>query len=176
MTQNVIQRAIQHAVQHAARAAIEKAIAVKAKKTAQSDGQNWRGDFHCLVSGYYAGLTLRYIGIPFVVFMILCVLGTWVAGEPTYTLIFAVLAIVFVLLMQVAKKKMLMIVYWDGGIMFLDRKDNVIAQMPSSILRQAVIKRSKIVISWDGKKYTINRNPQDNEQAVREMLAFYGLG
>lgn len=175
MIQNIIQRAVEHAVQHAVTAAVEKVIAIKTKKAAQTDGQNWRGDFHCLVSGYYAGLTIRYIGIPFVIFIILCVFGTWITGELIYTLIFAVFALVFVVLMQISQKKMRVIVYWDGGIMFLDRGENVIVQMPSSVLGQAVIKRSKIVIPWDGKKYTINRNYQDNEQAVREMLAFYGL-
>lgn len=175
MIQNIIQQAVQHAVQQAATAAIEKAIAVKAKKEAQSDGRKWRGDFRCLVSGYYSGLTFRYIGIPFLVFMILCAIGTWVTDEPVYTLIFLAFAVLFVILIQVTTKRMLMVVYWDGGIMLLDRKDNVIAQMPSSILRQAEIKRGKIVIPWNGKKYTIKRDPQDNEQAVGEMLEFYGI-
>lgn len=175
MTQSMMQRAVQHAVQHAVTKAVEKAVAVKAKKAARMDGENWKGDFHCLVSGYYTGITFRYIGIPFVIFMILCVFGTWIAGEPVYTLIFALFAVLFVILMQITRKRMQMIVYWDGGIMFLDRRENVIVQMPSSVLQQAVIKRSKIVIHCDGKKYTILRNIQDNEQAVREMLAFYGL-
>lgn len=173
--QNMIQRAVQHAVQHAVTKAVEKAISVKAQKAAQADGREWRGNFHCLATGYYAGLTLRYIGIPFIIFMILCMLGTWISDEPMYTLLFGVFAVAYFILMQMAEKKMRIVVYWDGGIMFLDRKDNVIVQMPSSVLRQAVIKRSKIVIPWEGKRYTITRNLQDNEMAVREMLAFYGL-
>ena len=73
------------------------------------------------------------------------------------------------------KRRMRVVVYWSGGILFLDRKGNEIVQMPSMVLHQAVIKRSKIIIPWEGKRYIIYRNVKDNEQDVREMLAFYGI-
>ena len=66
-----------------------------------------------------------------------------------------------------------MLVYWDGGMMIVDRKGNVLAQMPSIILRQAKITKGSIIIPWNDKEYKIVRDIRDNEQQIKEMLAFY---
>lgn len=172
--QNIMQTLVRHVMQEAVAKAMEKAAGVAAKRAAQKDGRDWRGNFHYVVSGYYVGLAMRYIGIPAVVFLILLAAGMWASGDDVYVRIIG-MAAVFIVAICVTGKKMKMIVYWDGGIMFLDRMGNVIVQMPSTVVDQAVITGTKIVFTWDGVRYKIARNPQDNEKGVQEMLAFYGM-
>ena len=59
--------------------------------------------------------------------------------------------------------------------MIVDRKGNVLAQMPSIILRQAKITKGSIIIPWNDKEYKIVRDIRDNEQQIKEMLAFYEI-
>lgn len=172
---NIMQKLVQSVLQNAVSAAADKAIAIKARKVAQEDGQGWSGNFHSMVSGYYAGLTMHYLGTALIVILIVCMAGMWLTGDRAYLWRFSLLMAVFIIAMVIMKGRMRVVVYWEGGIMFLDRRGNEIVQMPSQVLNQAVIKRSKIIIPWEGKKYIIYRNAQDNEQAVKEMLAFYGL-
>lgn len=170
--QNIMQAFIRHALQDAVAKAVEKAAVSKAEKAAREDGRNWRGNFHYLVSGYYTGLVIRYTGIPVTVFISMLAIWMKTTGDEAYIRA-AGIAVFFLILILLTGKRMKMIVYWDGGIMFFDRAGNVIVQMPSTVIDQAVIKRTKIVFMWEGKNYKISVSPQDNESAVQEMLAFY---
>ena len=57
----------------------------------------------------------------------------------------------------------------------MDRKDTVIAQIPSYALNEAEINTWKVKIPWDGKFYLIERNPFDNGEAVKEMLRYFKI-
>lgn len=173
---SMIEKIIRKVLQNAATTAVDKAIAARARKVAQADGRQWNGNFHCMVSGYYEGLAMQYIGTVFIIIGIFCLIGMWAAGEGVFWWCFLAVMIVFLIAVIRTKRRMRVIVYWEGGIMFLDRKGNEIAQIPSCALNQAVIKYNKIIIPWEEKKYIIYRNAEDNEQDVQKMLAFYGLG
>ena len=96
-------------------------------------------------------------------------------GKTLPSAIMAVLIVVCITLRIVSQKKMQMIAYRKGEILFMDRKDTVIAQMPSYALNEAEINTWKVKIPWDGRFYLIERNPFDNGDAVKEMLHFFGI-
>ena len=96
-------------------------------------------------------------------------------GKTLPSAIMAVLIVVCITLRIVSQKKMQMIAYRKGEILFMDRKDTVIAQMLFYALYQAEINTWKVKIPWDGKFYLIERNPFDNGDAVKEMLSFFGI-
>ena len=75
----------------------------------------------------------------------------------------------------VLQKNMWTIVYWEGGLLFMDRGGNMVSKIPSSALSRVKFKGRKIIIPYNGKKYVIERFKNDNEKDVQEMLQFYHL-
>lgn len=75
----------------------------------------------------------------------------------------------------VLQKNMWTIVYWEGGLLFIDRGGNMVSKIPSSALSRVKFKGRKIIIPYNGKKYVIVRFKNDNEKDVQEMLQFYHL-
>ena len=75
----------------------------------------------------------------------------------------------------VLQKNMWTIVYWEGGLLFMDRGGNMVSKIPSSALSRVKFKGRKIIIPYNGKKYVIVRFKKDNEKDVQEMLQFYHL-
>ena len=75
----------------------------------------------------------------------------------------------------VLQKNMWTIVYWEGGLLFMDRGGNMVSKIPSSALSRVKFKGRKIIIPYNGKKYVIVRFKNDNEKDVQEMLQFYHL-
>lgn len=67
------------------------------------------------------------------------------------------------------------IVYWEGGLLFMDRGGNMVSKIPSSALSRVKFKGRKIIIPYNGKKYVIVRFKNDNEKDVQEMLQFYHI-
>ena len=49
------------------------------------------------------------------------------------------------------------IVYWEGGLLFMDRGGNMVSKIPSSALSRVKFKGRKIIIPYNGKKYVIVR-------------------
>ena len=74
----------------------------------------------------------------------------------------------------VLQKNMWVILYWEGGLLFMDRGGNMVSKIPSNALSQVKFK-GKIIIPYNGKKYVIVRFKNDNEKDVQEMLQFYHL-
>lgn len=165
---------LQHQVQRRITKAVNQAIQEKAQQEAQKMENNWKGSFHCLVSGYYAGLTVSYMLLPFVIILILCAVGCIITEGIGYGLVFFAMAVLFWLLQNYGRKKMRVIVYWENGMAFYDKDGNEIVQLPQMAIDQMTVKNGSIIISWEEKKYQIIRNPMDNEKAVQEMLIFYG--
>ncbi len=172
---NIIQKLIEGMTKDIITNVVNKIVERKARQVAQKEGQGWEGSFHSMVSGYYTGLSFQYLGIILVVVLAVSMTGMWLTGDREDLWIFFTIMVLFLVVTVIMKRRMRVVVYWSGGILFLDRKGNEIVQMPSMMLHQAVIKRSKIIIPWEGKRYIIYRNVKDNEQDVREMLAFYGI-
>lgn len=172
---NIIQKLIEGMTKDIITNVVNKIVERKARQVAQKEGQGWEGSFHSMVSGYYTGLSFQYLGIILVVVLAVSMTGMWLAGDREDLWIFFTIMVLFLVVTVIMKRRMRVVVYWSGGILLLDRKGNEIVQMPSVVLRQSVIKRSKIIIPWEGKRYIIYRNVKDNEQDVREMLAFYGI-
>ena len=75
----------------------------------------------------------------------------------------------------VLQKNMWVILYWEGGLLFMDRGGNMVSKIPSSALSRVKFKGRKIIIPYNGKKYVIVRFKNDNEKDVQEMLQFYHL-
>lgn len=75
----------------------------------------------------------------------------------------------------VLQKNMWTIVYWEGGLLFMDRGGNMVSKIPSSALSRVKFKGRKIIIPYNGKKYVIVRFKNDNEKDVQKMLQFYHL-
>ena len=75
----------------------------------------------------------------------------------------------------VLQKNMWTIVYWEGGLLFMDRGGNMVSKIPSSALSRVKFKGRKIIIPYNGKKYVIVRFKNDNEKDVQERLQFYHL-
>lgn len=173
--ERMITRQVERIIQKKLTAAVNQAVESKTKETAGQDSDQWRGNFHCVVSGYYKGICMKYLMPPLIIFMLLCALGSAVAGGILYSVLFGIIALVCLWCVWVTQKWMCMLVYWDGGMMIVDRKGNVLAQMPSIILRQAKITKGSIIIPWNDKEYKIVRDIRDNEQQIKEMLAFYEI-
>ena len=74
-----------HIVQRLVRNAIMQAVNQVIQEAAKF-GNEWKGSFHCLVSGYYSGMTVKYLMLPFAVFCILCAIGSGIAGGLTYSI------------------------------------------------------------------------------------------
>ena len=53
----------------------------------------------------------------------------------------------------VLQKNMWTIVYWEGGLLFMDRGGNMVSKIPSSALSRVKFKGRKIIIPYNGKKY-----------------------
>ena len=154
---HIVQRLVRNAIMQAVNQAIQK----KTQQEAAKFGNEWKGSFHCLVSGYYSGMTVKYLMLPFAIFCILCAAGSGIA-------------VVCLITRNYGMKKMRVIIYWDNGMAFYDKDGNELVQLPRTAIDQMTVKNSKITILWDGKEYKIIRNPFDNEKEVREMLNFYG--
>lgn len=176
MIQRVIAKQIERIIRRKLTETINQAVESKVEQIAGEDSINWTGDFCAVVSGYYVGILMQYCMLPMIVFCLLCAMGCGIAeGLMGYSVLFMIMAVICSWCLWISKKRMVMLVYWDGGMLFMDRKGNILAQMPSEVLRQATIKKSKIKITWNEKDYVIVRNPKDNEEAVQEMLAYYGI-
>ena len=160
---HIVQRLVRNAIMQAVNQAIQK----KTQQEAAKFGNEWKGSFHCLVSGYYSGMTVKYLMLPFAIFCILCAAGSGIAGGLTYSIWFIVIAVVCLITRNYGMKKMRVIIYYD-------KDGNELVQLPRTAIDQMTVKNSKITILWDGKEYKIIRNPFDNEKEVREMLNFYG--
>jgi len=167
---HIVQRLVRNAIMQAVNQAIQK----KTQQEAAKFGNEWKGSFHCLVSGYYSGMTVKYLMLPFAIFCILCAVGSGIAGGLTYSIWFIVIAVVCLVTRSYGMKKMRVIIYWDNGMAFYDKDGNELVQLPRTAIDQMTVKNSKITIPWEGKEYKIIRNPLDNEKEVREMLGFYG--
>lgn len=167
---HIVQRLVRNAIMQAVNQAIQK----KTQQEVAKFGNEWKGSFHCLVSGYYSGMTVKYLMLPFAIFCILCAAGSGIAGGLTYSIWFIVIAVVCLVTRSYGMKKMRVIIYWDNGMAFYDKDGNELVQLPREAIDQMKVKNSKLTISWNGKEYKIIRNPLDNEKEVREMLGFYG--
>ena len=78
---HIVQRLVRNAIMQAVNQVIQK----KTQQEAAKFGNEWKGSFHCLVSGYYSGMTVKYLMLPFAVFCILCAIGSGIAGRLTYS-------------------------------------------------------------------------------------------
>lgn len=87
---HIVQRLVRNAIMQAVNQVIQK----KTQQEAAKFGNEWKGSFHCLVSGYYSGMTVKYLMLPFAVFCILCAIGSGIAGGLTYSIWFLVIAVV----------------------------------------------------------------------------------
>lgn len=166
---HIVQRLVRNAIMQAVNQAIQK----KTQQEAAKLGNEWKGSFHCLVSGYYSGMTVKYLMLPFAIFCILCAAGSGIAGGLTYSIWFIVIAVVCLVTRSYGMKRMRVIIYWDNGMAFYDKDGNELVQLPRTAIEQMTVKNGKITIPWEGKEYKIIRNPFDNEKEVREMLNFY---
>lgn len=140
---HIVQRLVRNAIMQAVNQVIQK----KTQQEAAKFGNEWKGSFHCLVSGYYSGMT--------------------------YSIWFLVIAVVCLVTRSYGMKMMRVIIYWDNGMAFYDKDGNELVQLPRTAIEQMTVKNGKITIPWEGKEYKIIRNPFDNEKEVREMLNFY---
>ena len=61
---HIVQRLVRNAIMQAVNQVIQK----KTQQEAAKFGNEWKGSFHCLVSGYYSGMTVKYLMLPFAVF------------------------------------------------------------------------------------------------------------
>ena len=152
---HIVQRLVRNAIMQAVNQVIQK----KTQQEAAKFGNEWKGSFHCLVSGYYSGMTVKYLMLPFAVFC-----SIW----------FLVIAVVCLVTRSYGMKMMRVIIYWDNGMAFYDKDGNELVQLPRTAIEQMTVKNGKITIPWEDKEYKIIRNPFDNEKEVREMLNFYG--
>ena len=148
---HIVQRLVRNAIMQA----VNQVIQNKTQQEAAKFGNEWKGSFHCLVSGYYSGMTVKYLMLPFAVFCILCAIGSGIAGGLTYSIWFLVIAVVCLVTRS------------------YDKDGNELVQLPRTAIEQMTVKNGKITIPWEGKEYKIIRNPFDNEKEVREMLNFY---
>ena len=76
---HIVQRLVRNAIMQAVNQVIQK----KTQQEVAKFGNEWKGSFHCLVSGYYSGMTVKYLMLPFAVFCILCAIGSGIAGGLT---------------------------------------------------------------------------------------------
>ena len=53
---HIVQRLVRNAIMQAVNQVIQK----KTQQEAAKFGNEWKGSFHCLVSGYYSGMTVKY--------------------------------------------------------------------------------------------------------------------
>lgn len=174
MIQELVTRQVEHILQKMLTKVIDESARKKAQEMAENTGTSLNSNFHCVVSGYYVAILLQYLLIPIAILCILFIPIYGTTEQMWFNIYFIAMACFFLLLVLFATKRMLILIYWDGGMLLMDRKGNTFAQIPSSVWNQVVIiKKSRIIIPWNGKKYVILRNPKDNEQAVREMIAFY---
>ena len=165
---------IQCLVRKAMIQAVNQTIQKKTKQEAARLGEEWKGSFRCLVSGYYSGLTVKYMMLPIAIFFILCVPICAMGGGFIYSVWFLVIAAVCLIVRRYGMKMMHVIIYWDNGMVFYDKDGNEIVQLPRQAIEQMSVNNRKITIPWDGVEYKIVRNPFDSEKGVQEMLAFYG--
>ena len=54
---HIVQRLVRNAIMQAVNQVIQK----KTQQEAAKFGNEWKGSFHCLVSGYYSGMTVKYL-------------------------------------------------------------------------------------------------------------------
>ncbi len=172
-----LQRMVAKAVSEALTQAMNRKLQKQTDELVQENEDSTGGAYHFLVSGYYRGLQMKIFSIPMIIALLICLAGMTLSGQTDVMLesIMAVLIVVCIILRIVSQKKMKMIAYRQGEILFLDNKDTVIAQMPSYALNEAEINTWKVKIPWDGKFYLIERNPFDNGEAVKEMLRFFKI-
>ena len=117
---HIVQRLVRNAIMQAVNQVIQK----KTQQEAAKFGNEWKGSFHCLVSGYYSGMTVKYLMLPFAVFCILCAIGSGIAGGLTYSIWFLVIAVVCLVTRSYGMKMMRVIIYWDNGMAFYDKDGN----------------------------------------------------
>ena len=117
---HIVQRLVRNAIMQA----VNQVIQNKTQQEAAKFGNEWKGSFHCLVSGYYSGMTVKYLMLPFAVFCILCAIGSGIAGGLTYSIWFLVIAVVCLVTRSYGMKMMRVIIYWDNGMAFYDKDGN----------------------------------------------------
>ena len=167
-------------ISNALTAALDKSIQNKTLKMAGegADALNeirGEGDYTLFVSGYYIGLSFKIftkfvVGTIVFCIVMMCIFDQADAGIVT---VCALLAVLFPVLRAITAKRMMIVAYRKGEIVIMNRKNELVCRMPSSAIYDADVTRSKVVIPWDGKKYTIRRDIRDNEGAVKRMLEFY---
>ena len=54
---HIVQRLVRNAIMQA----VNQVIQNKTQQEAAKFGNEWKGSFHCLVSGYYSGMTVKYL-------------------------------------------------------------------------------------------------------------------
>ena len=98
----------------------------------------------------------------------LCTIGSYISGSENwgYSLFFMACAIAMFVYTIVLQKNMWVILYWEGGLLFMDRGGNMVSKIPSNALSQ---------VKFEGRKIMIVRCKNDNEKDVQEMLQFYHL-
>ena len=133
---HIVQRLVRNAIMQA----VNQVIQNKTQQEAAKFGNEWKGSFHCLVSGYYSGMTVKYLMLPFAVFCILCAIGSGIAGGLTYSIWFLVIAVVCLVTRSYGMKMMRVIIYWDNGMAFYDKDGNELVQLPRTAIEQMTVK------------------------------------
>ena len=168
---------IQMIVAQAATTAFEVIMQKKTLDLIESSEKEWNENFRYFVSGYYEGIAIRYLWPVLCIFLVLCTIGSYISGSENwgYSLFFMACAIAMFVYTIVLQKNMWVILYWEGGLLFMDRGGNMVSKIPSNALSQVKFKGRKIIIPYNGKRYVIVRCKNDNEKDVQEMLQFYHL-
>ena len=133
---HIVQRLVRNAIMQAVNQAIQK----KTQQEAAKLGNEWKGSFHCLVSGYYSGMTVKYLMLPFAIFCILCAAGSGIAGGLTYSIWFIVIAVVCLVTRSYGMKKMRVIITGTMAWRFYDKDGNELVQLPRTAIDQMTVK------------------------------------
>ena len=126
-----LQRMVAKAVSEALTQAMNRKLQKQTDELVQENEDSTGGAYHFLVSGYYRGLQMKIFSVPMIIALLICLAGMTLSGQTDVVLesIMAVLIVVCITLRIVSQKKMQMIAYRKGEILFMDRKDTVIAQI-----------------------------------------------
>lgn len=174
MIQEIVTRQVENILQKVLTKVVDESARKKAQEMAENTGTSLNSNFHCVVSGYYVAILFQYLMIPLAMLLLVVGIVDGRTEELSMRIVLIGSALLFLSLVVLARTHMFMLIYWDDGMLLMDRKGNTMAQIPSSAWNEVIIvKKSQIIMPWNGKKYVIVRNPKDNEQAVREMIAFY---
>lgn len=165
---HIVQRLVRNAIMQAVNQVIQK----KTQQEAAKFGNEWKGSFHCLVSGYYSGMTVKYLMLPFAVFCILCAIGSGIAGGLTYSIWFLVIAVVCLVTRSYGMKMMRVIIYWDNGMAFYDKDGNELVQLPRTAIEQMTVKNGKITIHGKVKSIRLSETHSITKKKYGKCLIF----